>query len=131
MAAISAKAVSETVTGGNSASALLSFGSDGTGPGLYVIGTFVANSWGRANFDPHPVFNRAESESANQPVSGSGRHRHNPFRVDDYQYRCQWSGADPHRGRRTLQWQFHPAGDHQYIAPAGAVDADLSEHFQS
>src|SRR5439155_26534295 len=37
---------SETVTGGANTSALLSFGSDGTGPGQYIIGTFVANSSG-------------------------------------------------------------------------------------
>jgi hypothetical protein len=35
---------SETVTGGTNTSAPLSFGSDGTGPGQYIIGTFVANS---------------------------------------------------------------------------------------
>jgi len=37
---------SETVTGGSSTSAPLSFGSDGSGPGQYIIGTFVANSSG-------------------------------------------------------------------------------------
>jgi hypothetical protein len=37
---------SETVTGGGGTSAPLSFGSDGTGPGQYIIGTFVANSAG-------------------------------------------------------------------------------------
>jgi len=37
---------SETVTGGDSTSAPLSFGSDGTGPGQYVIGTFVADNSG-------------------------------------------------------------------------------------
>jgi hypothetical protein len=37
---------SETVTGGSSTSASLSFGSDGTGPGQYIIGTFVANNFG-------------------------------------------------------------------------------------
>ncbi len=36
----------ETVTGGANTSASLSFGSDGSGPGQYVIGTFVANSSG-------------------------------------------------------------------------------------
>jgi hypothetical protein len=35
---------SETITGGTNISASLSFGSDGTGPGQYVIGTFVADS---------------------------------------------------------------------------------------
>jgi hypothetical protein len=35
---------SETVTGGTNTSAPLSFGSDGSGPGQYIIGTFVANS---------------------------------------------------------------------------------------
>ena len=35
---------SETVAGGTNASAPLSFGSDGSGPGQYIIGTFVANS---------------------------------------------------------------------------------------
>jgi hypothetical protein len=37
---------SETVTGGANTSAPLSFGSDGSGPGQYIIGTFVANSSG-------------------------------------------------------------------------------------
>src|SRR6267154_5219461 len=37
---------SETVTGGTNTSASLSFGSDGSGPGQYIIGTFVANSSG-------------------------------------------------------------------------------------
>ena len=37
---------SETVTGGDSTSAPLSYGSDGTGPGQYIIGTFVADSSG-------------------------------------------------------------------------------------
>jgi hypothetical protein len=35
---------SETITGGTNTSATLSFGSNGTGPGQYVIGTFVADS---------------------------------------------------------------------------------------
>ena len=37
---------SETVTGGTNTSAPLSFGSDGSGPGQYIVGTFVANSSG-------------------------------------------------------------------------------------
>jgi hypothetical protein len=37
---------SETITGGANTSAPLSYGSDGTGPGQYVIGTFVADSSG-------------------------------------------------------------------------------------
>jgi hypothetical protein len=37
---------SETITGGTNTSAPLSFGSGGTGPGQYIIGTFVANSSG-------------------------------------------------------------------------------------
>ncbi len=37
---------SETVTGGTNTSAPLSYGSDGTGPGQYIIGTFVADSSG-------------------------------------------------------------------------------------
>src|SRR5207247_6942832 len=37
---------SETVTGGANVSAPLSFGSDGSGPGQYIVGTFVANSSG-------------------------------------------------------------------------------------
>jgi hypothetical protein len=37
---------SETVTGGTNTSVPLSFGSDGSGPGQYIIGTFVANSSG-------------------------------------------------------------------------------------
>ena len=36
----------ETITGGANTSAALSFGSDGSGPGQYIIGTFVANSSG-------------------------------------------------------------------------------------
>ncbi|HWX22629.1 MAG TPA: hypothetical protein VN578_22225 [Candidatus Binatia bacterium] len=36
----------ETITGGTNTSAPLSFGSDGSGPGQYIIGTFVANSSG-------------------------------------------------------------------------------------
>jgi hypothetical protein len=35
---------SETVTGGANTSAPISFGSDGSGPGQYIIGTFTANS---------------------------------------------------------------------------------------
>src|SRR5258706_13164654 len=37
---------SETVTGADITSAPLSYGSDGTGPGQYIIGTFVADSSG-------------------------------------------------------------------------------------
>ena len=37
---------SETVTGGANTSAPLSYGSDGSGPGQYIIGTFVADSSG-------------------------------------------------------------------------------------
>ena len=37
---------SETVTGGTNTSAPLSYGSDGSGPGQYIIGTFVANGSG-------------------------------------------------------------------------------------
>jgi len=37
---------SETITGGTNTSALVSFGSDGSGPGQYIIGTFVADSSG-------------------------------------------------------------------------------------
>jgi hypothetical protein len=37
---------SETITGGTNTSTPLSFGSDGNGPGQYIIGTFVANSSG-------------------------------------------------------------------------------------
>ena len=36
----------QTITGGANTSAPLSYGSDGTGPGQYIIGTFVANSSG-------------------------------------------------------------------------------------
>lgn len=35
---------SETISGGANTSAPLSFGSDGSGPGQYIVGTFVANS---------------------------------------------------------------------------------------
>src|SRR3989442_12675602 len=45
-AGILAKSRSETLTGGDSTSAPLSYGSDGTGPGQYIIGTFVADSSG-------------------------------------------------------------------------------------
>jgi len=37
---------SETVTGGSTTSEPVSFGSDGTGPGQYIIGTFVADGSG-------------------------------------------------------------------------------------
>jgi hypothetical protein len=37
---------SQTVTGGTNTSPPLNFGSDGSGPGQYIIGTFVANSSG-------------------------------------------------------------------------------------
>ncbi len=37
---------SETITGGTNTSAPLTFGSDGSGPGQYIIGTFVADSSG-------------------------------------------------------------------------------------
>jgi hypothetical protein len=37
---------SETITGGSNTSAALSFGSDGSSPGQFIIGTFVANSSG-------------------------------------------------------------------------------------
>jgi len=37
---------SETVTGGTNTSAPVLYGSDGSGPGQYIIGTFVANSSG-------------------------------------------------------------------------------------
>jgi len=36
----------ETITGGTNTSPPLSFSSDGSGPGQYIIGTFVANSSG-------------------------------------------------------------------------------------
>ena len=37
---------SETIMGGTNTSAPLSFGSDGSGPGQYIVGTFVANNLG-------------------------------------------------------------------------------------
>jgi hypothetical protein len=37
---------SESVTGGTNTSQRLSFGSDGTGPGQYIMGTFIADSSG-------------------------------------------------------------------------------------
>src|SRR5258707_13413923 len=40
---------SETITGGTNTSAPLTFGSDGSGPGRYIIGTFVADSSGSQN----------------------------------------------------------------------------------
>jgi hypothetical protein len=40
------QARSEAVTGGTNTSAPLTYGSDGSGPGQYIIGTFVANASG-------------------------------------------------------------------------------------
>jgi hypothetical protein len=40
------EARSETITGGSSTSAPISYGSDGSGPGQHIIGTFVADSSG-------------------------------------------------------------------------------------
>jgi Tfp pilus assembly protein PilX len=40
------QARSETLTGGTNTSASVSFGSDGSGPGQYIIGTFVADKTG-------------------------------------------------------------------------------------
>ncbi len=37
---------SETITGGNNTSDALSFGSDGSGPGQFIIGTFIADDSG-------------------------------------------------------------------------------------
>lgn len=37
---------SETITGGTNTSAPISYGSDGSGPGQYIIGTFMANATG-------------------------------------------------------------------------------------
>ena len=50
---------SETMTGGTNTSAPVSFGSDGSGPGQYIIGTFVADSsLGLANSHPDTLFLR-------------------------------------------------------------------------
>jgi len=46
---------SETITGGTNTSAPLSFGSDGSGPGQYIIGTFVANSSGGQTLILNPL----------------------------------------------------------------------------
>jgi len=46
MGAALAKAGQKLFTGGANTSAALSFGSDGTGPGQYITGTFIANSSG-------------------------------------------------------------------------------------
>jgi hypothetical protein len=45
---------SETISGGTNTSAALSFGSDGSGPGQYIIGTFVADSSGAQIFTLTP-----------------------------------------------------------------------------
>jgi hypothetical protein len=49
----------ETITGGTNTSASLSFGSDGSGPGQYIIGTFVANSSGGQTLIVNPFSNGA------------------------------------------------------------------------
>ena len=50
---------SETLTWGTNTSAPVSFGSDGSGPGQYIIGTFVADSsLGLANSHPDTLFLR-------------------------------------------------------------------------
>jgi len=48
---------SETITGGTNTSGPLSFGSDGSGPGQYIIGTFVANSSGGQTLILNPFSN--------------------------------------------------------------------------
>jgi hypothetical protein len=47
----------ETITGGTNTSGPLSFGSDGSGPGQYIIGTFVANSSGGQTLIVNPFSN--------------------------------------------------------------------------
>jgi hypothetical protein len=60
---------SETITGGSSTSVPISYGSDGSGPGQYIVGTFVADGSGGqtltltaassgANPDPKSIFSR-------------------------------------------------------------------------
>jgi hypothetical protein len=61
---------SETLLEGTNTSAPLSYGSDGSGPGQYIIGTFVANSSGGQTLDTESVFQRFQSRSASQPASG-------------------------------------------------------------
>ncbi|GEM_PF-5579513 len=53
---------SETVTGGGSTSDPLSFGSDGTGPGQYIIGTFVADNTGGETLTLTPFSNGANPD---------------------------------------------------------------------
>ncbi|MGH7975785.1 MAG: PEP-CTERM sorting domain-containing protein, partial [Limisphaerales bacterium] len=48
------EARSETLTGGANTSAALSFGSDGSGPGQYIIGEFVADSTGTETVTLNP-----------------------------------------------------------------------------
>jgi len=60
----------ETITGGANTSAALSFGSDGSGPGQYIIGTFVADS-SRSQTLTLTAFSTGPIPVTNQPLSGS------------------------------------------------------------
>jgi len=69
---------SETITGGANTSAPVSFGSDGSGPGQYIIGTFVANSSGGQTLiltpfsngsNPDPQINLLQVRDLTTPVS--------------------------------------------------------------
>ncbi len=53
---------SETITGGASTSAPLGYGSDGSGPGQFVIGTFVADSSGSQTLTLTPLSSGANPD---------------------------------------------------------------------
>jgi hypothetical protein len=72
---------SETIAGGTSTSAQLSYGSDGSGPGQYIIGTFVADDTGGetltltpyssgANPDPQVNLFQVRDITTNTPTEG-------------------------------------------------------------
>src|SRR5208337_1207915 len=72
---------SETITGGTSTSAPLNYGSDGSGPGQYIIGTFVADDTGGealtltpystgANPDPQINLFQVRDITTNAPGNG-------------------------------------------------------------
>jgi hypothetical protein len=54
---------SETLTGGTSTSAALSYGSDGSGPGQYIIGTLVADNTGDETIFMNPLSSGANPSS--------------------------------------------------------------------
>ena len=54
---------SETITGGSSTSAALSYGSDGSGPGLFITGTLVADNTGDETIYLNPLSSGANPSS--------------------------------------------------------------------